>query len=367
MTARERWLAVLDGHRPDRVPCDYWGTAEITTRLQNDLGCRSERALWDRLGVDKCIYLGPAHPQARESGWHLQSLFSIWRVETRSISYGDNIGEYQEDLYHPLGDAETVAEVEAFDWPDAADFDVAGLRRICREWQGYPILGATSEPFYLYCRMRGMERALEDLVARPALAEAILERIFRFDYAIIRRVLSEAGDLVDLIYVAEDLGTQQSLLMSPKTFRRFLKPHMATLIEMIHSYGARVFHHDDGAIRPLIPDLIAIGIDILNPIQWRCRGMDREGLAADFGKQVVFHGGIDNQQTLPFGTQEDVRRQVRENIEIFSAGRGYIAAPCHNLQANTPTENVIALYQAVHEYGNRASRFPKPVGSMTEL
>ena len=349
MTPRERWLALLSGQKADRVPCDYWGTAEITARLQRDLNCPSERALWERLEVDKCIYLGPAHPGARESGWHLQSLFSIWHVETKSVAYGDSIGEYEEDANHPLGQAETEAEIEAFDWPDPADFDIAALRRSCLEWKGYPILGASSEAFYLYCRLRGMETALEDLIVRPVIADAILERIFQFDYALIRRVLLEAGDLVDLIYVAEDLGTQESLLMSPKTFRRFLKPRMAKLIELIHSHGARVFHHDDGAIRTVIPDLIEIGIDILNPIQWRCRGMDRAGLAESFGSQVVFHGGIDNQQTLPFGTAEDVRRQVRENIEIFSGGRGYIVAPCHNLQVNTPTENVVALYRAVHE------------------
>jgi uroporphyrinogen decarboxylase len=349
MTPRERWLAVLDGRKPDRVPCDYWGTAEITGRLQRDLDCPSERALWERLEIDKCIYLGPVYPGGRESGWHLQSFFSIWHVETRSMAYGNGIGEYEEDAHNPLGQAETVAEIEAFDWPDPADFDIAALRESCREWKGYPILGATSEAFYLYCRLRGMEQALEDLIARPAIADAILERIFQFDYALIRRVLLEAGDLVDLIYVAEDLGTQESLLMSPKTFRRFLKPRMAKLIELIHSHGARVFHHDDGAIRTVIPDLIEIGIDILNPIQWRCRGMDRVALAESFGSQVVFHGGIDNQQTLPFGTAEDVRRQVRENIEIFSGGRGYVVAPCHNLQANTPTENVVALYKAVHE------------------
>jgi uroporphyrinogen decarboxylase len=295
------------------------------------------------------MYLGPLHPRARESGWHLQSLFSIWNVQTRSVAYGDSIGEYQEDALHPLGGAATVAEIEAFEWPDAADFDVAALRRSCLEWKGYPILGATSEPFYLYCRLRGMEQALEDLIARPAIAEAILERIFRFDYALIQRVLREVGDLVDLIYVAEDLGTQESLLISPKTFRQFLKPRMAQLIAMIHSFGARVFHHDDGAIRPLIPELLEIGIDILNPIQWRCRGMDRASLAQSFGNQVVFHGGIDNQNTLPFGSPEDVRREVRENIAMFSRGRGYIVAPCHNLQANTPTENVVVLYRAVHE------------------
>ena len=108
-------------------------------------------------------------------------------------------------------------------------------------------------------------------------------------------------------------------------------------------------HHDDGAIRAMLPDLLDTGIDMLNPIQWRCKGMEREGLARDFGKSIVFHGAVDNQQTLPFGTPDDVRREVAENIRIFSGGKGYVVAPCHNLQPNTPTANILALYEAVRE------------------
>jgi uroporphyrinogen decarboxylase len=110
-------------------------------------------------------------------------------------------------------------------------------------------------------------------------------------------------------------------------------------------------HHDDGAIRPLIPELIEIGIDVLNPVQWRCKGMDREGLVRDFGKSLIFHGAVDNQHTLPFGTPEDVRAEVRENLRIFREAKGYIVAPCHNLQPNTPTANILALYEAVDEFG----------------
>ncbi len=134
--------------------------------------------------------------------------------------------------------------------------------------------------------------------------------------------------------------------MSPGAFRRFLKPWMARMIELVHSRGIRVMHHDDGAIRPLIPDLIEIGVDVLNPIQWRCRGMDREGLARDFGKSLVFHGGIDNQQTLAFGSPQDVRKEVAKNLEIFSRCKGYVVAPCHNIQAVTPTANILALYES---------------------
>jgi uroporphyrinogen decarboxylase len=99
----------------------------------------------------------------------------------------------------------------------------------------------------------------------------------------------------------------------------------------------------------LIPDLLDIGIDVLNPIQWRCRGMDRARLAREFGSRVVFHGGVDNQQTLPFGSPADVRREVEDNIALFSGCKGYIVAPCHNIQANTPTANIVALYEAVQK------------------
>ena len=191
MTPRERWLALLDGKPVDRVPCDFWGTAEVTRRLLCELHCATERALWERLGIDKCIHLAPVHPAAREHTWHVPSLFSLWHVETRLVRYGGGIGEYEEDAGNPLAGAASVADVERFDWPDPDAFDTAPLRAQIAEWEGYPIVGAASEPFYLYCRLRGMERALEDLVSEPGIAEAILARIFDFDYRLIRRVLRD--------------------------------------------------------------------------------------------------------------------------------------------------------------------------------
>jgi uroporphyrinogen decarboxylase len=308
MTPHERWQAVLQGRKPDRVPCDFWGTAEVTARLRCELGCASDRELWERLGVDKCIHLAARHPLAKEDEWHIPSSFD-------------------------------------------EEWNVSDLHARCQEWAGYPIVACASEPFYLYCHLRGMEQAMQDLLLNPAIVEAALERIQRIFSGLFRRTLDAAADLVDFVYVAEDLGTQDSLLMSPASFRKFLKPRMARMIELAHSYGVRVIHHDDGAIRPLLPDLIEIGIDVLNPIQWRCRGMEREGLARDFGASVVFHGGVDNQKTLPFGRPEDVRQEVADNLRIFRDGKGYIVAPCHNIQANTPTENILALYEAVHDLG----------------
>lgn len=351
MTPRERWLALLADKRPDRVPCDYAATTEVTNRLLTELRCGSERELWEHLGVDKCIHLGPKHPLAKEDTWHTQSLYSIWDIGTVNVSYGDGLGVYEEAVSHPLAKAESVADIERFHWPDPDAWDVSRMRAECEAWSDYPVLGGCYEPFYLYCRMRGMEQALEDLILSPAIAEAALERIYYIHAAIIRRTLEQAGDLIDLIYVAEDLGTQNSLLMSPRAFRHFLKPWMRRMIDLAHSFDVKVIHHDDGAIRPFLPELIEIGIDILNPVQWRCQGMEREALARDFGAFVVFHGAMDNQRTLPFGTAEDVRREVAENIRILAQGKGYIVAPCHNIQPNTPTENILALYDAVREFG----------------
>jgi uroporphyrinogen decarboxylase len=346
MTPKQRWQAVLSGGTPDRTPFDYWGTAEVTARLMRESGCATEQDLWRRLDIDKCIHLPIPHLLATEENWHVQSQFSVWHIGTRLVEYGEGLGVYEETNYCPLAGVESVRHVERFDWPDPLAWDVSGLRAQCEAWRDYPVLAGSYEPFYLYCRLRGMEQAMEDLVQNPQIAEAALERIYFIHEELIRRILDEAGDLIDLVYVAEDLGTQESLLMSPGAFRRFLKPWMARIIQLVHSRGVRVMHHDDGAIRPLIPDLIEIGVDVLNPIQWRCRGMEREGLARDFGKSLVFHGGVDNQQTLAFGSPEDVRREVAENIEIFGSCRGYVVAPCHNLQAVTPTANILALYES---------------------
>ncbi|MCZ7646146.1 MAG: uroporphyrinogen decarboxylase family protein [Planctomycetota bacterium] len=361
MTPRERWLAVLCGERPDRVPTDYWATGEVTERLLRELECADQRALWKKLGVDKSVHVGAALRDPRPHRAHK----TVWGVEKTSIAYGGGIGVYQETASHPLAKAESAEDVLAHEWPDPAWWDTSGVRKACESWRDNPRIGGTYEPFLLYCSLRGMERAFEDLVVNPEVAETALRKIYEIHEDIIRRTLEAAGDLIDFIYVAEDLGSQDSLLMSPASFRRFIKPRMAKMIQLVHGYGVKAFHHDDGAIRALLPELIEIGIDVLNPIQWRCKGMEREGLARDFGDRVAFHGAVDNQETLPFGTEADVAREVVENIELFAPRRGYICAPCHNLQPNTPTANILALYRTVHEYGappaKRTVR-PSPAG-----
>jgi len=342
-TPRERWLATLARQPTDRVPTDYWATEEVTQRLLRELHCQDVFALYRKLHIDKLVAVGPRYtgPSRR----------NLWGLEFVAQEYGDGMGVYHEVLMHPLAEAQTVAEIDAYDWPNPDWFDYASLRAEIERHRDYPHQAGHYEPFLLYCQLRGLERAMLDLVECPELVDATLQHIFDFHYTHNARMFEAAGDLIDVTIVAEDLGSQESLLMSEATVDRFLKPRMRAMIELAHQHGIKVFHHSDGAIRPLIPGMIAIGIDILNPIQWRCRGMDRAELKRQFGQQVIFHGAMDNQQTIPFGSPEDVRREVIENLQILGAGGGYILAPCHNIQPITPTENILTLYETAYHEG----------------
>ncbi|MBN2581489.1 MAG: uroporphyrinogen-III decarboxylase-like protein, partial [Planctomycetes bacterium] len=156
---------------------------------------------------------------------------------------------------------------------------------------------------------------------------------------------------VMITYIAEDLGSQEALLFSRECMQTFLFPRMKRMMDLTRQHGSHVFTHSDGAVRPVIADLIDLGVEVLNPIQWRCPGMEREGLKRDFGDRLVFHGGMDNQHTVPFGSVDDVRQEVLDNLRILGAGGGYVLAPCHNIQAITPPENIVAIYETGYENG----------------
>ena len=190
-----------------------------------------------------------------------------------------------------------------------------------------------------------------DLKVEPEIVDAALEHIFQYHYLLNARLFEIARGRVDITYVAEDLGGQTSLLFGVPEIRKYILPRQKKMADLARSFGVHVFYHTDGAAREIIPDLLSVtGIEILNPIQWRCPGMEREGLVRDFGGRVIFHGAVDNQFTLPFGTVQDVRNEVLDNIRIFGDSR-WICAPCHNLQPVTPTANIVALYETIHDNG----------------
>ena len=209
-----------------------------------------------------------------------------------------------------------------------------------------------SEPFLVYKSLRGQWQGYVDLIRHPDIVHYCLDKLFDLAYENTRRIYEQIPGRVMISYVAEDLGSQTGLLMSPAQIREFLIPRMKRVMDLAHSEGAYVFHHSDGAIMQILPDMVKAGIDVLNPIQWRCPGMEREGLVRDFGQRIIFHGSIDNQQTLPFGTAADVESEVRESVRIYEKAR-WICAPCHRLQAVSPTANILALYKTIRAAGGR--------------
>mgnify|MGYP005832731197 CR=1 FL=1 len=343
MTPRQRWLALLEGRWADRIPADYQATPEVTARLLADLQCPDEEALWCRLRIDRRRFVEPRwklphHPDDPQA--------DMWGVRYRKVDYGS--GVYDEPVYHPLTGVQSVAEVHAHRWPDPDDFDYSVVTEAVEADDGYrPIHAGCYEPFLLYGYLRGLEQAFADLVLYPEIADAILGHLFDFYYEHHRRIFEAGRGKIDLTWVAEDLGSQTGPLMSLATYRRFLLPNQIKMADLARKYGVHVMYHTDGAARIFLPDLIdRVGIEVLNPIQWRCPGMEREALVAEFGRHIVFHGAIDNQKTLAFGTVEDVVAEVRQSARIFGNAR-WICAPCHNLQPITPTENILAMYEAL--------------------
>jgi uroporphyrinogen decarboxylase len=345
MTPRERWLAVLQRATPDRLPMDYWATPEATANVMRYLGCASLDEVVVRLHIDRPIAVAPRFigPPVAENEDYFGCRF-------QRVAY--STGVYDECVYHPLAGFQSIEEIDAnYTFPSPDWFDYSVIPDQIKGKERYPVRGGGSEPFLRYTELRGLAQAYVDLVENPDLVTYCLDKLFDLAYEDTCRIYETIPGQVTLSYVAEDFGSQENLLFSPCTIREMFIPRMKRMIDLAHEAGAYVIHHSDGAIRPIIPDMIDAGIDILNPIQWRCKGMDRADLKRDFGDSVIFHGGVDNQQTLSFGTVDEVRAEVIENIRILGDGGGYILAPCHNIQAISPPENIVALYETGYAYG----------------
>jgi uroporphyrinogen decarboxylase len=347
MTPRQRWLALLERKPVDRIPTDYTATPEVTARLLRELDCADERALWEKLHIDGRIEVAPTwklphHPD--------DPFADSWGVRYQRVEYGT--GSYLEPCHHPLAGTMTVTDIQRYRWPEPADFDYTAVTAAVAAADGrYPIHGGWFEPFLFYAYMRGLEQAFEDLILEPQIATAMLGRLFEFSYEYHRHLFEAGCGKIDTMWVAEDLGSQSGPLMGLEMYRRFLLPNQIRMADLARSYGVHVMYHTDGAARIFIPDLIdKVGIEVLNPIQWRCAGMEREQLVRDFGSHIAFHGSIENQRILPFGTVAEVVAEVTESVRLYQDAR-WICAPCHRIQPVTPTANIVALYETIHEIG----------------
>jgi uroporphyrinogen decarboxylase len=234
----------------------------------------------------------------------------------------------------------------------------AGLRDralALRQNSPYAVISGISGVVYEICwYLRGLENLFADMIERPEVLEALIDRTLGFWLDWFRLFLDEAGDVVDVIMIGDDLAGQNGPLFSPRIYRDLVKPRQKRLVRYIKSRTrARIWYHSCGSVAAYIPDLLDNGIDILNPVQVSARDMDPATLKQRFGDRLVFWGGgIDSQHVLPRGTPDQVRANVRANLDAFKPGGGYVFNNVHNIQADVPPENILALYDAALEFGS---------------
>jgi len=361
VTPRERVLAALHHVPPDRdrsggrIPFswNFGPTPEMAVRLAGSLGEQGIDWLALRNAVDDIRQVSPA---ALGPASALDT--DIWSIVRRPQSYGT--GTYDEIVFHPLAGISEPAALRDYPWPDPAAYDFDGLRdRVLKAVSGPSgeyryraaklSISTCGNPFEIYCWMTGLEQSLVNVLLAPDLVRAALERITDYFAAKMTRALAVAGDLIDLLYFADDLGGQRGLLLSRQAYRDVIQPYHSRLFRLGKALAphAAVMFHSDGAVFDILPDLIEAGVDVLEAVQTDAAGMAPERLKAVYGDRLAFHGGIPVQSLLPNADASTVYTETQRIVDVFSREGGYIAAPTHAIQVGTPPENVMAMLRAV--------------------
>jgi len=363
MTAHERFRAACEHRRSDRPPVDYLAHPEAALKLRAALGVTPERALLDRLGVD--FYYLPGRDISQNEGalpfyrpaarlaisasartcplgirWHRGAFSSKFAVD--------------EAIAGPFTAATEATDILAFPWPSATDFDFTPLQadadanrdrvRIGGLWTG--ILGDSY-------RMFGFQNFLCAMAAEPELVHTLVDRMTEMYLELNDAYFTALKGRLEVWFFGNDFGSQEALLFSPDMWAEFFLANLKRLTALAHAHGLKVMMHSCGAISELIPFLIEAGVDILDPIQVTAKGMVPAILKACFGERLVFHGGIDTQQILPFGTPELVEAHVRGTAAALGQDGGYLFAPSQILGPDIPVANIVAMYDTITKTGGR--------------
>lgn len=375
MTSRERVVAALEHREPDRVPFDCSFVYESYLRIKDYLGLEPAREVlpsspWlaisppleliDALDIDLC-YIGLRKPQdAPVFEYGVETFRDEWGVEFKKT-------EQENGLYYGFSnqalEGASVADLEDYPWPDPSNPELTeGLEEKARELYettDLALVGKFSNSIFEQAfYMRGFEQLLLDLSFEPEFVEALLSKMVDLALARLSVGLQACGKYIQAVrFAGDDMGQQDGPLMSPRMFRAQIKPHFSRYYRearsLIDRYNPeiKIIAHTDGDVYPIIPDYIEMGLDCLNPVQPYVAEMEHEKLKAEFGNRLAFHAGIDIQKVLPFGSPEEVKAEAVKTMRALGPGGGYILAPTHYLQADVPPENVIALRDAVLEFG----------------
>ncbi len=373
LSHRERVLKALNHQEPDRVPVDLGSTictsAHMATyqKLKAHFGIDAEDTIINKMMQTAAVHepilqaldidlraVLPGAPDSKpvkqvgEDGY--QDEYGVVRRKPASSFYYDLIK-------CPLAGPITIQDIMNFPWPDPADPGYTrGLRErllYYRENTDYATVLRLPVPFVHTSQfLRGFEDWFIDLAADKKLAGVLFDACVEHNAAVAEEILKAAGDLADVVAFSEDLGFQNGLIISPELYRELFKPRHKKFFDTVKKHTSAFIHlHSCGSIYKVIPDLIELGTDVLNPVQVAARDMDSGKLAAEFGDRLSFWGGIDTQTVLPKGTTDDVKADVRRRISDLAPGGGYIPCAVHNIQPDVPVANILAMYEAAKEYG----------------
>jgi len=338
MDGRDRVLASISHERPDRVPADLWAEPGVWDRLRRDLGVASDEEVREAFQID-VRYASPVYPADTITDGIRQNMWGERWAKTASV-----FGTEWEHTRGALFDAQSLAELEAFPWPSCDQVDYSHLKEEVGRWGGYAVFYGNADFFERPALVRGLENTLVDVMVNPEWIEILQEKFVTFFIEDFHRTMEATGGRIDVFWALTDLGTQEGLFMGRDTMERFIFRPLRRLADAAHRAGAKLMFHSCGAVREIIPDLMACGVDILNPIQPAAKGMAPEGLKRDFGSALAFHGGIDIQYLLPLKPADAVQAEATRVAGILGKDGGYILAPSHNIQLDTPTANIRAMF-----------------------
>lgn len=330
----------------------YRDVPEVRKRLLEDLDCKDDEELFEYLGIDfrwvSPAYVGP--PLKNEVSGTIKNIFGVEYSYKRNAS-----GGYWEPTTFPLQNEHTVDILKTYPWPKLEWFDFSVLDEQLERYKDYAIMTAPN----MYCSpgilstiqdLFGMEKALTDMYLNPGFWHETAKHIMEFNRAFLTTLFDTAKGRIDFFRIGDDYGTQRGLLFSPQHFDEFIAPCNAEMVRIAKEHKAYYYHHSCGSIYEMIPKLIELGVDVLDPMQIKAAHMDAETLKRTFGNILCFSGGVDEQELLPYGTKEDVQVHVESLLEIMTPGGGFIIGPTHNFQEDISTENILTLYETARSW-----------------
>lgn len=351
LSSRERVRLALQHQTTDRIPIALVCSGiNSPADLAFDLLLRRERGIDLKTYLETIVDIRNVEPAYK--GPTLASGEDQWGVRRLAQSFGE--GVYEEIAFYPLAEAKTVGDLEKHRWPSTDWFDYRALNDSIHHAQvdgEHCLMVSNGNIFETAWYMRGFEQIFLDLVLNPDFVHALLEKVTGFYIQHFRKMLEVADGHVDLAFTADDIGGQNGLLMSLKTWETFLQPCHRRLNQAIHEFGVKVVYHTDGSVASAVPGLIDMGIDVLQALQFSAKGMDPQNLKTLYGERLCFEGGASVQTTLPFGSAKEVRQETCELMRILGREGGYIFGPSHSIQAGTPAENIYTMFEtALNEY-----------------